>query len=133
VIGIASDGRDASAQVFQIRAGKLVDRQHCLMDNPGEGDEAEILSAFLKQFYERAAHLPRRLLLPVTIFDLTLMAEWLSGLRGGPVDLSVPQRGEKRKLVEMVAANARDVLEQTKQRWLSDRGLHGPRRPSRRS
>ena len=121
VIGIAWEGRDASAQVFQVRGGKIVDRQHFLLDNPGEGGEDEILSAFLKQFYERAAHVPRRLLLPVSLPDMDVMQAWLSSLRGGPVELLAPQRGEKRKLVEMVAANARDVLEQTKQRWLSDR------------
>jgi excinuclease ABC subunit C len=121
VIGIAADGRDASAQVFQVRTGKIVDRQHFMLDNPAGGGEEEILSAFLLQYYERAAHVPRAVLLPSHLADTTVMAEWLRGLRGGPVDVTTPQRGEKRRLVEMVTANAKDVLEQTKQRWLSDR------------
>jgi excinuclease ABC subunit C len=121
VIGIASDGRDASAQVFQIRTGKIVDRQHFMLDNPGEGGQEDILTAFLKQFYERAAHIPRRIMLPATVPDQEVMEQWLAGLRDGPVEILAPQRGEKRKLVDMVATNARDVLEQTKQRWLSDR------------
>ena len=121
VIGIATGERDASAQVFQVRTGKIVDRQHFLLDNPTQGTEEEVLSAFVKQFYERAAHVPRRILLPQPLPDAAVTQEWLSGLRGGPVELVVPHRGEKRKLVDMVAANAADVLEQSKQRWLSDR------------
>jgi len=121
VIGIARDERDASAQVFQVRTGKIVDRQHFMLDNPGEGSEEEVLAAFVNQFYERAAVVPRRILLPADLPDRAVVAEWLAGLRGGPVELTVPSRGEKRKLVDMVAANARDVLEQSKQKWLSDR------------
>jgi excinuclease ABC subunit C len=121
VIGIAAEGRDASAQVFQIRAGRIVDRQHFLLDNPAEDVQDEVLSAFLKQFYERATHVPRRVIVPLEPQDREVMSEWLSGLRGGPVDLLVPRRGEKLKLVEMVAGNARDVLEQSKQKWMSDK------------
>ena len=121
VIGIATGDRDASAQVFQVRSGKIVDRQQFLLDNPGQGTADEVLSAFVKQYYERAAQVSRRILLPATLPDAHVLQEWLSGRRGGPVDLVVPARGEKRKLVEMVSANAADVLEQSKQRWLSDR------------
>lgn len=121
VIGIASDGRDAAGQVFQIRNGKIVDRQHFMLDNAAEGEEEDIVVAFLKQFYERSAVVPRLILVPIAVSEAPVLEEWLSGLRGGPVSLNTPVRGQKRKLVEMVAVNVRDVLEQTKQRWLSDR------------
>ena len=121
VIGIATGDRDASAQVFQIRNGRIVDRHHFLVDNPTEGPPEEVLSAFVKQFYERATYIPRRIVLPVELTDSAVVETWLSGLRGGPVQFSVPQRGEKRKLVDMVSANARDMLEQSQQKWMSDR------------
>jgi excinuclease ABC subunit C len=121
VIGIALENGDASAQVFRVRAGKIVDREHFLLDNPAEDATEEVLSAFVKQFYDRATHIPRRVLLPHELADAPVLEEWLAGLRGGPVSLSVPQRGEKRKLVQMVNENASDVLDQTRQRWLGDR------------
>ena len=121
VIGIALENGDASAQVFRVRAGKIVDREHFLLDNPAEDAPEEVLSAFVKQFYDRATHIPRRVLLPHELADAPVLEEWLAGLRGGPVSLSVPQRGEKRKLVQMVNENASDVLDQTRQRWLGDR------------
>lgn len=122
VVGVALGDRDAAADVFQVRGGKVVDQRHFMLDNPeGEGSEEEVLSAFIKQFYERSTHIPRRILLSVGVHDTPILEEWLRETRGGPVSLIVPQRGEKRKLVEMVTANAREALEQSKQRWLSDR------------
>lgn len=142
-IGIALGGRDASAQVFQIRGGKIVDRKHFLLDNPSEGSGEEVLTAFVKQFYERATHIPRTVLVPLALSEADVLEEWLTALRGRPVALSAPLKGEKRKLVEMVSANAEEILEQSKQRWLSDRektsialaeleaGLHLDRTPER--
>src|SRR5579884_3433697 len=121
VVGLAQGDRDASAQVFHIRNGRIVDRQHFLLDNPSEASEDEVLSAFLKQYYERAAKIPRQVLVSLDLAEREVLEAWLASLRGGPVVLVVPRRGEKRKLLEMVTENARQILEQAKQRWLSDR------------
>lgn len=120
VVAIAEDGPDASAQVFQVRGGRIIDRQHFNVENPGGIESDEVLSAFLKQLYERSTQVPAHVLLPLEPSDRDVMEEWLTQLRGRPVELVVPKRGEKRKLVEMVAGNAKDVLEQSKQKWLSD-------------
>ncbi len=120
VVGIAEDGIDASAQVFQVRGGRVIDRRHFNLENPAGASSEEVLSAFLKQLYERSTQVPPQLLLPLDVVDEEVMAQWLAHLRGRPVELVVPKRGEKRRLVEMVAGNAKDVLEQTKQKWLSD-------------
>lgn len=120
VVALAEDGLDASAQVFQVRGGRIIDRQHFNLENAAGVQTEEVLSAFLKQLYDRSTHVPAQVLMQISIPDKAVMEEWLSQLRGRSVALLVPQRGEKRKLVEMVAENAKQVLEQSKQKWLSD-------------
>ncbi len=121
VIGIALGDRDASSQVFRVRSGSIVDREHFALDNPVDVPEAEVLSAFIKQFYERSTYIPRRILLPLQLPEAELLEVWLSGLRGGPVSLVVPERGSKHKLVQMVKSNAEEALTRTRQEWLADR------------
>ena len=77
VIGIALDNGDASGQVFRVRSGKVVDREHFLLDNAGGGSFEEVLSAFVKQFYDRATHVPRTILLPHDLSDRVVLEEWL--------------------------------------------------------
>jgi excinuclease ABC subunit C len=120
VIGMAANGAEACVQVFQVRSGKVVGRDHFLLAGVEDGSDEEMLSSFLKQFYDRATHVPRQILLPRAIEDATVIEEWLAGMRGGRVSLLVPQRGEKRKLVQMVTENAQEVLEQNTLRWMSD-------------
>ena len=112
VIALAQQGRDAWVEVFFIRLGKLVGRENFLMHR-AEGDEpAEVLGAFVKQFYSANPYVPRRVLLQYLPQDLAAIEVWLRSKRRGAVQLHVPQRGEKRKLVQMVAQNAAQGLEQ---------------------
>ena len=112
VIALAQKGRDAWAEVFFIRQGKLVGRENFLMHRADEDDEAEVAAAFVKQFYTANPYVPRRILLQSLPDDLDAIRSWLRAKRQGAVELRVPQRGEKRKLVEMVAQNAAQGLEQ---------------------
>ena len=112
VIALAQKGRDAWAEVFFIRQGKLVGRENFLMHRADEDDEAEVAAAFVKQFYTANPYVPRRILLQHLPDDLDAIRSWLRAKRQGAVDLRVPRRGEKRKLVDMVAQNAAQGLEQ---------------------
>ena len=112
VIALAQKGRDAWVEVFFIRQGKLVGRENFLMHRADGDDEAEVMAAFVKQFYSANPYAPRRILLQHLPDDLDAIQVWLRSKRAGAVELRVPKRGEKRKLVEMVAQNAAQGLEQ---------------------
>ena len=106
VIAIASDRDEAWVEVFFVRRGNLIGRDHFIMAGARDEDASGILTQFIKQFYDSAAHVPRRVLVPVEIADVGVLESWLSERRGGPVNLSVPKRCEKRSLLEMVGQNA---------------------------
>ncbi len=110
VIGIAIDGESACAQVFFVRGGRLSGRETFHLRAPGTPTENEVLSAFLSQYYAAAAVVPKEVLLPVEPDEADEIAHWLSSLRGNKVRLKVPQRGEKRRLVELACDNARYSL-----------------------
>ena len=120
VIALAQESRDAWVEVFFIRQGKLVGRENFLMHR-SEGDEpAEVLAAFVKQFYTANPYVPRRVLLQHLPDDSEAINGWLRSKRQGAVQLHVPQRGEKRKLVQMVAQNADQGLKQLRIRRLHE-------------
>jgi excinuclease ABC subunit C len=119
VIALAQAETDSCVEIFHVRQGKVVARDHYLLDAE-ESEPGEVLRSFLTQFYERATHTPREILLQHEIEEPALLEEWLGQLRGGRVEIRVPQRGDKRKLVEMVADNAREALEEHKLRWMND-------------
>ena len=120
VIGFARDEGNACIQLFFMRDGQLARRDAFLMqDAEGESDRA-VLTSFVKQFYPRATDVPAELLLSEEIDEADTIQEWLRQARGKRVELLVPQRGEKRRIVELAAKNARDTLEQQKAEWLAD-------------
>src|SRR5690625_1764940 len=106
VIGVAREGSVAGVQVFFIRGGKLIGQEYFYLDAEMEEDRIEILRAFLKQFYAGAALIPPLVLVPDEVEDAEGIADWLSDRRGTKVTLHVPQRGEKRRLIEMAMENA---------------------------
>jgi excinuclease ABC subunit C len=119
VIALAQEETESCVEIFHVRDGKVVARDHYLLDAE-ESEPGEVLRSFLTQFYERATHIPREILLQHEVEEAPLLEEWLGRLRGGRVEIRVPQRGDKRRLVEMVADNAREALEEHKLRWMSD-------------
>jgi len=120
VIALAGDRDEAWVEVFFVRRGNLIGRDHYIMSGTRDEDTSGILTQFIKQFYDSASHVPRRVLVPEEVEDTEIIESWLSERRDGPVNLSVPKRGEKRRLLDMVAQNAAEGLEQLKLKWLSD-------------
>lgn len=106
--GAARD--EAGVQVFLLRDGKLVGREYFVVAAPAERPDGEVLQAFLQQFYERAAFVPREILVQHDVPDREVLEAWLAQRRGAAVRLRRPQRGEKRALVELVAENARTMM-----------------------
>ncbi|MDI7253420.1 MAG: UvrB/UvrC motif-containing protein, partial [Actinomycetota bacterium] len=113
VFALAAGDLDACVTIFYVRGGKIIGKQDFFSTPPAGSGEEDILAAFLPQFYAQAAHIPREILLSHALpeSELPLLEEWLSGRAGRKVRLLVPQRGEKRSLVEKVARNARMSLE----------------------
>jgi excinuclease ABC subunit C len=120
VVALADGDDETCAQVFFFRGGKLVGREYFILQGTRETSASEIMSSFLQQFYDTAPHIPGELVLAAEPDDAEALRQWLRQKRGGAVTLIVPQRGEKLRLVEMVAQNAREVLEQQRIKWLSD-------------
>jgi len=112
VVALARAGDRAYVQVFFIRNGKLIGRDNFTLEGTQDEEPEQIMTSFIQQFYASALSVPRLILLEHPVLDTQLVTDWLASLRGKPVELRVPQRGKKRALVEMVAENARQGLEQ---------------------
>jgi excinuclease ABC subunit C len=121
VIAFARDEGETCVQVFFIRRGRLIGNEPFLLQGTEEEDPRGVMAAFVAQFYGRAAQIPPVLLLQHEVSDRQVIEAWLEQKRGGPVHIQVPRRGEKRRLVEMVARNAAETLEQMRLKWLSER------------
>ena len=122
VLAMAVDGSDAIVQVFFIRGGKLIGRDHFWV-KVGLSDRKEmILGNFIQQFYAGAPFIPKELMLEREPEDMALLEDWLSEKRGSRVYLKVPKKGTKEKLVEMAAENARIVLSQDRERIKREEG-----------
>lgn len=116
VFGTAQDRFGTLVQVFQIRDGKLVGREYFLVPEGAETGAAEVLEAFLTQYYDASGFIPREILLPVDWDGRKVVEQWLRQQRGGAVNLKVPQKGEKVLLIKMAEENARTLLEQERNR-----------------
>ena len=122
IIALAKEEDDAVVQVFFIRDGRLIGREHFFMTNVLEQANEEILDSFIKQFYSGTPYLPKNILLSDLCNDLELITEWLSTRRGSKVTIQVPQKGEKEKLVDLAKKNANLVLSQDKERMKREEG-----------
>jgi excinuclease ABC subunit C len=111
VIGIASDGERAAVQVFPLRDGKLIDRYAFHLENVAGQDTAALLEAFVIEYYGSAPSMPPQIVVPADSGDTSALAEFLSERRGSRVEVRAPERGEKRRLQELAAQNARLALE----------------------
>jgi excinuclease ABC subunit C len=115
------EGGDACVQVSTIREGKMLGSEHFLMTGARVDDEpSHILGSFVTQFYGEAALVPRELVLQYPIDDEEIVQTWLGERRGGPVKLTIPRRGTRKHLVEMVAKSAEENLNHERVRWLND-------------
>ncbi len=122
IFGLARSEADAVVQVFFVRGVKMVGVDSFSLDGTKDEADADVMGAFIKQFYESAAYIPKHIFVPVELPERELIESWLSERRGSKVEIAVPQRGEKRSLVEMAGKNARESLDMSRVKWLADRG-----------
>jgi excinuclease ABC subunit C len=122
VIALARENDDTCVQVFFIRQGKLIGREYFILDGTAEEDEAEIVASFVKQFYDEAAYVPMKIILPTNVEERIVIEAWLKSKRGNGVKLHVPKRGRERELVQMAAENAAETLASLRAQWMVDEG-----------
>ena len=122
IIALYQDEREAVVQVFFVRDGRMIGREHYYMTNVSSDSRPEILENFVKQFYAGTPFIPRELMLQYEIGDRELIEKWLTGRKGGRVHVRVPKIGAKEKLVELAAQNAKHILEQDRERLKREEG-----------
>lgn len=116
IIAMAKDERDAVVQVFFVREGRLIGREHFHVNIATAEDSRQILTSFVKQFYAGTPFVPRELLIQEELDDSEVISRWLSGKRGQKVRIVTPKKGEKERLVELAGKNASLVLSQDKEK-----------------
>ena len=110
VIAYAADGNDAVVQVFFIREGKLLGREHFFVNIALE-EEGDILTSFIKQYYSGTPFIPKEILVSQELREADIIAEYLSGRRGSKVSILNPKKGQKEKMIELAQKNAKMVLD----------------------
>ena len=121
VFALARDDNEACVQAFFVRGTVVADTDSFMLDGTSEATDAEVLGAFLAQFFESATYVPRNVLLSHAPADREQLRELLRERRGGAVELAIPERGELRALVASAEENAREALAMHRVRWLADR------------
>lgn len=122
IIAMASEGEDAVVQVFFIRNGRLIGRDHFYLKIAENDAKSEILSSFIKQFYAGTPYIPAELMLSEEIEDQEIIEEWLTARREHKVHLRIPKKGTKEKLVELAQKNAQMVLKNDRERLKREEG-----------
>lgn len=122
IIAMASDDTDAVVQVFFVRGGKIIGRDHFHVHVGTEEDQAQVMTEFVKQFYSGTPFIPREIMLQEKVEDVEVLQEWLSQKRGKRVYLRIPQKGMKEKLVDLAAKNASLILNQDKEKIKREEG-----------
>ena len=120
VIAFARDDGDACVQIFFVRGGKLLGREYFVLEGTEDENTDQVLSSFVKQFYDEAAYVPPEILLPENIDEAQIIEQWLRNQRGQKVMLTVPRNGQGQELVAMAEENARVTLSSLKAQWLAD-------------
>lgn len=122
VMALAADEEDAVVQVFFIRDGKMIGRDHFYLRIAADASSSQVLLNFVKQFYAGTPFIPRELMLQEEIEEIDVLEEWLSKKRGQRVHIRVPKKGTKEKLVELAAKNAQMVLSQDREKLKREEG-----------
>lgn len=122
IIAMANDDRDAVVQVFFIRGGKLIGRDHFYLRIANEDEDRGVLTSFVKQFYAGTPYIPKEIMLQGEIEEAEVIAEWLSKRKGQKVYIRIPKKGSKERLVELAKKNAQLVLSQDRERIKREEG-----------
>jgi excinuclease ABC subunit C len=122
VVGMAREEGEACLQLFVIRNGKMIGREHFIVENAREATDGEVLTSFLQQYYAVSERPPREVLLPVEPAEADALAGFLTERRGSRVNVHQAERGEKRRLVALATQNAVEALAKERAEWLADEG-----------
>lgn len=122
ILAVAKDAEDAVVQVFFIRGGRLIGRDHFFLRNASEDSKSKILESFIKQFYAGTPFIPSELMLQEELEEREILEQWLSKKKEQKVRIKVPKKGEKEKLVELARTNAALVLNTDKERLKREEG-----------
>lgn len=122
ILALARDERDAVVQIFFVREGRMIGRDHFYLHIVNEDTIDQLLSSFIKQFYAGTPYIPRELMLQTDVEDREIIEQWLTNKKGQRVYLRVPKKGMKEKLVELAEKNARMVLDQDRERIKREEG-----------
>ena len=121
-LGAALAEGDAAVQLLRVRDGTVVGRDHFFLEGAEGATPGEVLGSFLRQHYAAASTFPPEIVVPEPIPDAETFIAFAEEKRGTQVELHVPQRGKKRRLIDLAVRNAQDALEQERVRWLADKG-----------
>ncbi len=122
IFGLARGDDEAVVQVLFVRGIKMVGVDSFTLAGTEDETDSDVMASFIKQFYESATYVPKRVVVPLELPEQALIESWLTERRGTNVELLVPQRGEKRRLIEMAANNARETLDMARVKWMADKG-----------
>ncbi|MCB2361893.1 excinuclease ABC subunit UvrC [Clostridium estertheticum] len=122
-INVYVDEKDVCIQVFFLRDGKIVGREHFILNDEAENVENELIEEFIKRFYGGTAFIPKTIYVPF-ISEVEILEQWLSAKKDSKVTIKIPQKGEKKKTLEMVANNAKITLENFKLKDMQDKEIH---------
>ena len=121
IVAFAQEGSDAVVQMFLIRNGRLIGSEYFALAGSEDSDAEDIIESFLTQFYQDATDIPQEVVVPETVTEAQIIEQWLRDKRGGrKVKLTVPQRGNKRELVQLAAQTATEKLGILRSQWESD-------------
>ena len=121
VLAMARSNGDTCVQVFFIRGGKLIGRDYFLLEGAAGTPDADVLTGFIKQFYDQAQSVPQQVLLPQEVEEAQIIRQWLTQKRGqGMVEIQVPHEGQQQDLIQMAAENAAETLNSLKVQWEQD-------------
>ena len=121
VIALARSRDSACVQVFFVRGGKLLEREHYFLQDLGEITDSRLMTEFVKRFYSATAFIPKQILLQHDIGERTVIEKWLRQKKGGAVYIKIPQRGDKKRMVEMAADNAVQLVSNLGERLKKER------------
>ncbi|MCB2305241.1 excinuclease ABC subunit UvrC [Clostridium estertheticum] len=122
-INVYVDEKDICIQVFFLRDGKIVGREHFILNDEAENVENELIEEFIKRFYGGTAFIPKTIYVPF-ISEVEILEQWLSAKKDSKVTIKIPQKGEKKKTLEMVANNAKITLQNFKLKDMQDKEIH---------
>jgi excinuclease ABC subunit C len=122
VIAMARSDGEACVQVFFIRGGKLIGREYFLLEGAEDSPDADVMSEFIKQFYDQAPVVPPQVLLPHEIEEIQIIKQWLRARRAdGSVEIIIPHAGQQQELIQMAAENAAETLASLQAQWQADK------------